>query len=337
MELAIADVEGDHPRGAALQQAVREPSGRGSHVEAVPVPRIEREQLECVRELLAAPRDESWWPLDLEHDGLVELRTRLVVAGDEPGDDECLRLAAGLCEATLYEEEIEPLLLHRRRVEAAAWYTCGMERKGEQGTLNELEEQIVLGTTELIIRRPADVESLIDEERFADREFLPYWAELWPSGLALARFVAGLDLRGNDVLELGCGLALPSLAAALAGAAVTATDWAPESIDLIRRNAHANGLSIAAQELDWAAPVDLDRYHVVLAADVLYEERNAEPLLRLLDDAVAPGGVALFADPGRRHAQAFFDRARGSGWSLELTATDELPSGSMVRLSRSAG
>ncbi|MEO5634871.1 methyltransferase domain-containing protein [Gaiella sp.] len=212
-----------------------------------------------------------------------------------------------------------------------------MERKGEQGTLNELEEQIVLGTTELIIRRPADVESLIDEERFADREFLPYWAELWPSGLALARFVAGLDLRGNDVLELGCGLALPSLAAALAGAAVTATDWAPESIDLIRRNAHANGLSIAAQELDWAAPVDLDRYHVVLAADVLYEERNAEPLLRLLDDAVAPGGVALFADPGRRHAQAFFDRARGSGWSLELTATDELPSGSMVRLSRSAG
>ena len=56
---------------------------------------------------------------------------------------------------------------------------------------------------------------------------MPYWAELWPSGIALARHVVGLALAGRRVLELGCGLALPSFAAALAGADVLATDWAP--------------------------------------------------------------------------------------------------------------
>ena len=79
------------------------------------------------------------------------------------------------------------------------------------------EERIVIAGRELLIARPDDPESLIDEQRFEEDEFLPYWAELWPSGVALAGYVATLDLAGRRVLELGCGLALPSFAAALAG------------------------------------------------------------------------------------------------------------------------
>ena len=95
------------------------------------------------------------------------------------------------------------------------------------------EERIVIGGHELVLARPDDPESLIDESRFEEDEFLPYWAELWPSGIALARYVAALDLAGSRVLELGCGLALPSFAAALAGADVLATDWAPEALELV--------------------------------------------------------------------------------------------------------
>ena len=116
MKLAVADVERDHPRRTVLQQAIREASRRGPDVEAILARGVEREQLEGVRELLAAPRDESWRPLDLEHDRLVELRARLVVARNEPGDDECLRLAAGLREAALHEQDIEPLLHSRGRL-----------------------------------------------------------------------------------------------------------------------------------------------------------------------------------------------------------------------------
>lgn len=200
----------------------------------------------------------------------------------------------------------------------------------------EIEERLGLGAAELVIRRPADAESLIDEGRFAEDEFLPYWAELWPSGLALAKHVARLDLAGKRVLELGCGLALPSFAAAAAGAHVLATDWAPECIELVERNARANELTVGAAVLNWGTPASLGpvRYDLVVAADVLYEERNADPLLALLDAVVSTTGAALIADPGRRHAPAFFERAPAEGWSVERTHVDALPAGGIFGLQR---
>ena len=195
------------------------------------------------------------------------------------------------------------------------------------------EERILLAGHELLIARPDDPESLIDEHRFDEGEFLPYWADLWPSGIALARHLAGLDLGGKRVLELGCGLALPSFAAALAGAEVTATDWAPEAVDLVTSNAVANGLSVTAAVLDWSAGAsDIGHFDLVIAADVLYEERNALPLLALLEETIAPGGEALIADPGRRHAAAFLDGARAAGWSIEHVVVAALPAGGIARL-----
>ena len=195
------------------------------------------------------------------------------------------------------------------------------------------EERILLAGHELLIARPDDPESLIDESRFDEDEFLPYWADLWPSGIALARHVAELELGGKRTLELGCGLALPSFAAALAGAEVVATDWAPEAVDLVAANAAANGLSLTAAVLDWGTgSSDVGHFDLVIAADVLYEERNALPLLRLLEDAVASEGEVLIADPGRRHAAAFFDHARAAWWSLEQIAVAGLPAGGIARL-----
>jgi len=200
------------------------------------------------------------------------------------------------------------------------------------------EERIELGGQVLAISRPEDAESLIDEARFEQDEFLPYWAELWPSGVALARHVAALDLRGRRVLELGCGLALPSLAAALVGAEVLATDWAPEALELVAANAAANGLHVETALVDWqeGPPPGLAPFEVVLAADVLYEERNAVPLLGLLATLTAPAGTALVADPGRRHARAFFWQARNDGWSVEHTPVPGLPSGGIATLRRAA-
>ena len=83
---------------------------------------------------------------------------------------------------------------------------------------------------EVELARPRDAEALLTEEGFENEEFLPYWAELWSSGVALAHDVAGRSLRGASVLELGCGLALPSIAAALAGGRVLATDWSADAV-----------------------------------------------------------------------------------------------------------
>jgi predicted nicotinamide N-methyase len=93
------------------------------------------------------------------------------------------------------------------------------------GLPTDLVEQVVpMAGRDLTIVRPRDSEALLDEHEFADDEFLPYWADLWPSAELLARTVVTRALRGARVLELGCGLGLPSLAAAAAGGRVLATD-----------------------------------------------------------------------------------------------------------------
>lgn len=185
--------------------------------------------------------------------------------------------------------------------------------------------------------RPPDAEILIDEEAFAAEEFMPYWTELWPSGVALAHHVARLELAGRSVLELGCGLGLPSLVAAFRGAAVLATDWAGEALSLLARNAAANEAGIDVELVRWDDPHALHgrTFQLVLAADVLYEVRHARPLLDLLARVVAPDGEAIVADPGRRHATAFLDRAR-LRWRIESTPDPLLPRGALYGLRRLA-
>jgi predicted nicotinamide N-methyase len=176
-------------------------------------------------------------------------------------------------------------------------------------------DTIDLGPFALEILRPPSADELIDEERFADDEFMPYWAELWPSGVELARAVAGRELAGVRVLELGCGLALPSLAAAAGGAHVLATDWAEEAIALVRENAVRNGLEVEAATARWSEPAPLlgrAPWDLVLGADLLYERRNVDALLDLLPQL---GAHVLLTEPGRPTAERFFDRAAAT-WEI---------------------
>jgi predicted nicotinamide N-methyase len=200
----------------------------------------------------------------------------------------------------------------------------------------ELLDRVAIGDRTLVIARPAEPDALIDEDAFARDEFLPYWAELWPSGLALARTVAELPLAGRSVLELGCGLGLPSLVASLAGADVLATDWAPEALELLRRNARRNDAALSAAFADWRDATALTgrRFDLVLAADVLYEARNAAPLLAALSRMVAEDGRALVADPGRRHAQSFLDAAEREAWRVTTDSEPLLPRGWIATLVR---
>jgi len=167
------------------------------------------------------------------------------------------------------------------------------------------EEVVRVGEVELSLLRPRDPAALLDADAFADDEFLPYWAELWPASLALARALPA-RLDGVRVVELGCGLALPSLVAAARGARVTAIDWAADAIALLRTNAAANGLLVDGQVQDWRR-FDGD-FDLALAADVLYEERNVEPLARLLP-RLAP--EALVALAGRPHEAVFLGQVAG--------------------------
>jgi predicted nicotinamide N-methyase len=199
--------------------------------------------------------------------------------------------------------------------------------------LDLVEERVALGGRELGVLRPRDPEALLDEEAFEHEEFLPYWAELWPSGVELARHVAGLDLAGKRVVELGCGLALPSFAAALAGARVLATDWAPDAIDLARRNAERNGIDLDFAVAGWTQPgplLERAPFDLVLTSDVLYEKRNVPLLLYNLRRLAHE---VLLADP-RRYPESDFLEGAAHDWRVETTELSESPCVRLHRLCR---
>lgn len=145
----------------------------------------------------------------------------------------------------------------------------------------------------------------------------PYWCVAWPAGLGLARYLAALDLAGTSVLEVGCGVGISALGALAAGAKVLATDNEPHAMRLTAMNARRNRLPLRAAVADWRAWPLRARFDRIIGSDVTYAPPAFEPLLAVLDLALAPGGEVLLTDPGRLTSTAFQKRAIESGWRWE--------------------
>jgi predicted nicotinamide N-methyase len=130
------------------------------------------------------------------------------------------------------------------------------------------------------------------------------------------RVAATPPAAGTRVLELGCGLALPSIAAARAGATVLATDGAPEAVAFAAHSFALNGVEGEVALVDWASHGDelAERgpWDLVLAADVFYLQENVKLALRLLPWLLAPGAAIWLADPRRAGTRDFLASARAT-------------------------
>ena len=168
----------------------------------------------------------------------------------------------------------------------------------------------------LRLLQPEESAQLPDDGPVEWAPLTPYWSVVWRSGVALAIAADTPSMAGLRVVELGCGLGLPSIAAARAGASVVATDGCVEALDLVTRNAALNDVSVETAVVDWAEPEELvDRapFDIVLASDVLYERQSVARLLALLP-RLAP--EAWITDPGRPASAVFFDHA-WERWDVE--------------------
>lgn len=177
--------------------------------------------------------------------------------------------------------------------------------------------------------RPVDIETLLDQSAADPEQNLPYWAEIWPSGIALGAEIARAPgtVAGKPVLELGSGVGITAAMALEAGALLTATDYAPESLVMTRLTCRLHtGREPTTRQVNWRAPDapllqdDGARWPVILAADVLYEERDIEPVLDVFAHVLAAGGLLLLAEPGRRPSKLAVERARARGWEIVSTA-----------------
>lgn len=130
---------------------------------------------------------------------------------------------------------------------------------------------------------------------------------LWPSAYALAAWLFAMpasSLVGRRTVELGCGLGLPSMAAALAGAKALATDVDRAALALVRQAAVRNlppGARAHFHErvLDFTDEVavrDAGQADVVLVAGQFYLETLHEPLLAAVRLLCASGCTLLMSN-----------------------------------------
>lgn len=210
-----------------------------------------------------------------------------------------------------------------RSVTAAEWpyESVGALRARLTRQYELVHRRLVIGSRRFKLAHPREMEALIDHEEFRRDERLPYWARLWPSAITLAGAVLeqAEQVAGRQVIELGCGLGLPSIAAAAVGAHVLATDYYDAALEFVRYNALVNlGYPIATLNLDWRKPPSgLGCFDLVLASDVLYERRDVAPLAALVPRLVADGGEVWLAEPGRPAAAAFLEILREQGWLID--------------------
>jgi predicted nicotinamide N-methyase len=140
-------------------------------------------------------------------------------------------------------------------------------------------------------------------------------------------------VAGLPALELGSGVGITAAVALAAGALLTTTDYAPEANIVTRLTCRLHTRrEPATRQINWRSPdarllqEDGSRWPVILAADVLYEERDIEPVLDVFARVLAPGGTLWLAEPGRRPSRMAIERGKARGWEIDtVTCASEWP------------
>lgn len=158
-------------------------------------------------------------------------------------------------------------------------------------------------------------------------DLCPYFGILWPASEALGIYLAEHPelIKGKTVLELGCGLGLPSLVATHLGGDVLATDFHPDVEEYFQRNCRHSSLKCKYQRLNWREEKsEIGQFDVVIGSDVLYEAKHAREVARGLIKFVKPGGTIILSDPGRAYVQQFIHamNAENLGEEMSLIPVD---------------
>lgn len=89
--------------------------------------------------------------------------------------------------------------------------------------------------------------------------------EVYPPSEDSQLFIESLDIReGGKVLEIGCGSGVVSIHCALNGAEVSCGDINPFAVELTRRNAGQNGVTLDVRETDVYSAFPGERFDTIL-------------------------------------------------------------------------
>jgi predicted nicotinamide N-methyase len=211
---------------------------------------------------------------------------------------------------------------HTRAARLARWI-------GRQVELELVDVSLPVSGRRYAIARPSGEgrDSLFEQAKADPERQMPYWAKVWPSGVALADVVVerSAEVRNQQVLELGAGLGVTACAVLEEGGRVLTADYSLLPLALCRLNGLSNAAGTTGSIcFNWRDERQVEGVlarhppiSLVLAADVLYEFRDIQPLIDVIERLLAPGGSLWLAEPVRRTAQRFLDTVAESGWQIE--------------------
>jgi predicted nicotinamide N-methyase len=180
--------------------------------------------------------------------------------------------------------------------------------------IRDLDEAI-----DLICQKMTPEEQL---DPFAE-DLCPYFGILWSAAEALSVYLADHPelVKNKTVLELGCGLGLPSLVASHLGGHVLATDFHPDVEEYFLRNCRHSSVECRYQRLNWREEGhELEKFDVVIGSDVLYESKHPREVALGLLRFVKPGGTIILSDPGRSYLQQFITAMNEEGYKEHLSS-----------------
>lgn len=184
--------------------------------------------------------------------------------------------------------------------------------------LNEIRSKYEIETVPLKIGdRVLQIVQLRDYEEYIVNQIerhdlnvteAPFWAKLWESSFVLAYFMGRHPVNaGSRMLEIGAGIGIVGLYAALCGHQVTITDINEDALLFARANALLNGLTdVSIRRLDWNDSSENDQYDVIFGSEIVYDRRSYPALVNFLHRSLAPGGIIFLAKNKELPAPTFF-------------------------------
>lgn len=168
-----------------------------------------------------------------------------------------------------------------------------------------------IGNKVLSILQMKDYEEYIInavESRDLNVTEVPFWAKLWEASFVLAYFLGRQPVvAGQRILEIGAGIGIVGVYAAMCGHNVTITDINEDALRFCRANALLNGAPQATvMQLDWNDAAPFLPFDVIVGSEVIYDRRSYPLLVSFLDKALAPGGIIFLAKNADMPTPAFF-------------------------------
>ena len=142
---------------------------------------------------------------------------------------------------------------------------------------------------------PERIDPFIDFENIVCG--FPLWAKIWEPSWILAEHVAKMPpSRFNKILEIGSGIGVVGIVGASFGHDVTMTEYDDNALEFASANARINYCpDLKICRLDWHRPDLEGRFDTIIGSEVMFHERDFDPLLNLFQRYLKPGGRIIMA------------------------------------------